>query len=65
MYIILKLYNKRILTVIAQYWVLLRDFRGKVEINLGVRTVTADRNTRRSDDSNKYEGVRQQCITEY
>ena len=28
------------------------------------RAVTTDRDARRSDGSNKYEGVRQQCITE-
>ena len=28
-------------------------------------SVTADRDARRSDDSNKCEGVRQQCIIKY
>ena len=31
----------------------------------GAQSVTAERNTRRSDGSDKYKGVRQQYITEY
>ena len=31
-------------------------------LGTGAQSVTADRDTQRSDDSNKYKGVRQQCI---
>ena len=36
-----------------------------IVLGTGAQSVTANRDIRRSDNSNKYEGVRQQYIIEY
>ena len=59
--------GNKLLFFLSVFWSSLSDMllSNLIVLGSGAQSVTADRDTRRSDSSNKHKEVRQQGITEY